>query len=143
MKATPDPQLAEIEAALADAELDDSDVPLVEAAEVRLDGIFKAKADLNSALIQMDIQLMQRWLRYVFEMRYAVRAHPFWASAEYGRGLTRRAEKLFEHYEQTDFSKLEEELKTTEVVFGFEVFLALVASGTADRVGALNPTDLG
>lgn len=112
LKSAESPTLEDIETALEEADLSDSDLPLMETTRERLDTIFESKASLNAALIQMDIHLMQRWLRYVYEMRYAVRAHPFWAHADYGRGLTRSAEKLFEHYQQTDFTKMEDELKS-------------------------------
>ena len=96
---------------LREADLDDDDLPMVDLAEKRLDGVFASKAKLNQALVDADISLLQRWFRYAYDMRFSRRAHPFFADKSDGDGVTRTQEALFEAYTNTDFMKLHEGLE--------------------------------
>lgn len=95
-----------IEAALATTELTDADLPRVAAAEARLDRIFDARDALNAALRGLDIELLGRWFRYAYDMRFARRAHPFQADKDDSAGVTRSAEALYELTAAVDFKKL-------------------------------------
>ena len=120
---------------LREAGLDDDDVPLVDLAETRLDGVFRTKATLNQALVDADISLLQRWFRYAYDMRFSRRAHPFSADKNDGDGVTRTQEALFEAYTNMDFEKLEEGLKTlvpahpeyAKMIDGFRFYRELAA----------------
>lgn len=120
---------------LEEAGLDDDDVPLVDLAEQRLDGVFAAKAKLNQGLVDADISLLQRWFRYAYDMRFSRRAHPFMADKSDGDGVTRTQEALFEAYTTMDFEKLEESLATLipghpeypKMIEGLKFYLELAA----------------
>ena len=96
-----------VEVALEADELDDEDLPSLSAASERLARIFEAKEKLNDALVELDTALLQRWFRYAYDMRFALRAHPFDADPDDGHGVERCAEKLFTLYLDTDFDQLE------------------------------------
>lgn len=99
-----------IEAALGATDLTDDDLPRVVTAEVRLDGIFDAREGLNAALRDLDIELLGRWFRYAYDMRFARRAQPFTADKDDASGVTRAAEGLYELTAALDFNKLSEAL---------------------------------
>ncbi|MGM0574492.1 MAG: L,D-transpeptidase family protein [Myxococcota bacterium] len=106
--------LRTIEVALAETELTDEDVPLVDRAEAQLGDIFEAKARLNDALRDLDLALLKRWYRYAYDMRFARRAHPFHADRTDAAGVERAADDLYALFEATDFDDLEAELARLE-----------------------------
>lgn len=95
-----------LEEAAAAAGLSDADVGRLDEVASHLDGIFAARVALNTALRDLDIALVNRYLRYIYDMRFARRAHPFFADESDGAGIERTAEDVFAYFSQTDFSAI-------------------------------------
>ena len=106
-----------IVSALGEAELDDQHVPLVDAAEARLEAMFEAKAALNDALRDLDIALMQGFFRYAYDMRLSRRVHPFLADPDDATGVERAADSLRQLYDETDFDALDVGLRALVPTF--------------------------
>ncbi len=103
-----------LEALLAPTGLSDDDAPLVARIEERVEATLSAKGALNTALREADLALLGAYFRYVYDMRYARRAHPFLADANDGAGVERTADALFSAFEETDFGKLDDALAALE-----------------------------
>lgn len=95
-----------LEEAAASAGLADDDVGQLDAVAEHLDGIFAARVALNTALRDLDIALVTRYLRYIYDMRFARRAHPFFADESDGAGIERTAEDVYATFAQTDFGAI-------------------------------------
>lgn len=106
--------LPDIESALAAADMDNSDLPLVAAAQARLDEMFAAKSELNDTLRDLDTALMVRLFRYIFDMRLARNIHPFDADANVGAGVERTADEIYLMYEGADVDDLKTFLASLE-----------------------------
>jgi murein L,D-transpeptidase YcbB/YkuD len=91
--------------------LTDGDRGRIAGLKGRLDRLFTARQKLNEALVDLDVFLLSAWFRYVYDMRYALRAHPFYADKTDGEGVERAAEALYAHYTSTDFTNLEAALE--------------------------------
>ncbi|MEZ4265007.1 MAG: L,D-transpeptidase family protein [Myxococcota bacterium] len=95
-----------IEATLGGTDLTDDDLPRVAVAEARLNSIFDAREALNGALRDLDIELLGRWFRYAYDMRFARRVHPFSADKDDATGVTRAADAIYDLTAAVDFNKL-------------------------------------
>ena len=103
-----------IRVAMEEAEFDDTHIALLDDGRMRLDRLFQAKANLNDVLRDLDLGLLSRWFRFVYDMRFALRLHPFEADKNDGAGVERVAEDLFALFSSTDFDALAEALTALE-----------------------------
>jgi len=85
---------AEIVAAAKAAGLSDADLPRVEALRALVPEVATARKAYNEALVAVDHALVKRLYRYAYEMRFARRAHPFYADRSDAEGIKRTAEAL-------------------------------------------------
>jgi len=92
--------------AAAEADLSDEDLPLLTAAVSHLGDLLASRRGLNAALRDLDIALTTRYLRYIYDMRFAKRAHPFLADATEGAGVERTAEDVYKTFMATDFDAI-------------------------------------
>jgi murein L,D-transpeptidase YcbB/YkuD len=97
---------AEIEDAIARTTLTDGDVNLIGDVDALLKRVFDAKAALNLACIQADLELLSAFFRFTYDMRYARTAHPFDADKDYWSGVKKRKDQLYDQYLATDFDDL-------------------------------------
>ncbi|TNF31443.1 MAG: hypothetical protein EP329_12325 [Deltaproteobacteria bacterium] len=97
---------AALTAAAADASYTDADVSALEAVSRHIDGMFAARAALNTALRDLDIALTSRYLRYIYDLRFSRRAHPFFADESDGAGVERTAEDVYATFDATDFKDI-------------------------------------
>jgi len=75
-----------------DAGLGDADLGRLSEARKRVNALLSARKQLNAALVELDVALVRRLHRWVYDMRFARRAHPFTADKSDDAGIT-RAEK--------------------------------------------------
>jgi murein L,D-transpeptidase YcbB/YkuD len=99
-------ELVVIEKRLTTAAFDDRDLPLVSDTLDWLERLFASKAALNSALREVDMLLLSNWFRYVYEMRYAKRIHPFEGEPNEATDIARAEPALELHFQTTDFNDL-------------------------------------
>ena len=92
--------------AAAAAGLGDGQVSALDGVERHLDALFAARAGLTTALRDLDIALTWRHLRYIYDMRFARRAHPFLADATDGAGIERAADDVYATFVATDFGAI-------------------------------------
>lgn len=93
-------------AAATDADYSDDDLAVLDEVSRHIDSIFAARAALNTALRDLDIALTARYLRYVYDMRFSRRAHPFTADENDGEGVERTAEDVYAYFDKTDFADI-------------------------------------
>ena len=96
----------DLAAKVSAADFRDGDIPKLDAVGRRLAAMFDAKEALNTALRELDVALMWRLYRYVYDMRYAKRAHPFHADRDDVAGVTRTADALKTHVDGLNFEQL-------------------------------------
>ncbi|PKN54889.1 MAG: hypothetical protein CVU56_24185 [Deltaproteobacteria bacterium HGW-Deltaproteobacteria-14] len=97
---------AALAAAAAAADYSDDDVAVLDRVQAHLDAIFTARAGLNVALRDLDIALASRCFRYIYDMRFSRRAHPFFADESDGAGVERTAVDVYATFEKTDFNDI-------------------------------------
>lgn len=75
-----------------DAGLGDDDLGRLSEARKRVNALLSARKQLNAVLVELDVALARRLHRWVYDMRFARRAHPFTADKSDEAGIA-RAEK--------------------------------------------------
>lgn len=80
---------SQLAAALDDADLGGADLASLSEARKRVNAVLASQRALNAALVELDAGLAWRLYRFVYDMRFARRAHPFVADTSDEAGLAR------------------------------------------------------
>lgn len=96
-----------LERAAAAAGIDDRDLAVVDRAAGHVDALMAGRGALNETLRDLDIGLTWRYLRYIYDMRFSLRAHPFKADATDGAGIERTADDVYAFFLASDFEHID------------------------------------
>ncbi|MFO0751479.1 MAG: L,D-transpeptidase family protein [Myxococcota bacterium] len=86
--------VADLASAAEDAGFGDNDLGRLSEARKRLNALLSTRKALNGALADLDVGLVRRLHRWVFDMRFARRAHPFTADKSEQDGIARSDKEL-------------------------------------------------
>ncbi|MFT7583263.1 MAG: murein L,D-transpeptidase YcbB/YkuD [Myxococcota bacterium] len=106
-----------LRAAAEKAGLGDAELPELAQVKTHLAGLFKSRETLNDALRAVDIALTGRYFRYIYDMRFARRAHPFHADKSDGEGVERTMDDIFATFDATKFTDIAPSLAALEPAY--------------------------